>query len=128
MSPERSRFTPEELDRLVELVAERVIARLEERRGSWRIGDRATSTDADLAAQVAAVLTDGPATVPEVARRARLRDETVRKVMQSDPTFVRVSPPPGRSPKAKCWTLASKVVVEPRTSADESFAQSEDGR
>jgi hypothetical protein len=105
MRAERFRFDPEEIDRLVELVAERVVARLEERRALSSCGEPAAPTDVELAARIAAALDDGPVTVPELARRARLRDETVRKLVQSDPRFLPVPPPPGRSPKAKCWTL-----------------------
>jgi hypothetical protein len=111
--------------RLVDLVSERVLARLEERQVVPTTG-RQPPNQSDVAAQIASALVNGPATVPELARRARLRDETVRKVLQTDPRFLRVPPPSERSPKAKCWTMASGVVLEARTSPDDLQKRSED--
>ena len=64
-------------------------------------------TKRDLPTEIATVLTaNGQATVPEIARAIRARDERVRHVLNSDKRFSRAQNKSGRSGRAKLWMLA----------------------
>lgn len=59
---------------------------------------------------------NGPATLPEIARAVRKRDEDVRRVLKADPRFGLV-PCSGRSHKARCWTVRGEGAGRVRTDA-----------
>lgn len=63
----------------------------------------------ELARRVAAYLADiEAATVPEMGRALRVRDEVVREALRADPRFARATAAAGRSRQARPWTLAEK--------------------
>lgn len=61
----------------------------------------------DLAAEIEAFLTAGPATVPEVARAIGARDSDVRHALRTSPRFTGAPATSDRSPRAGLWMLGS---------------------
>ena len=76
-------------------------------KASLRAQRRLATPKRDLAVEIEAFLTRrGVATVPEIARSIAARDADVRRMLEADDRFVRVSTAAGRSSKAKPWSLA----------------------
>jgi hypothetical protein len=74
---------------------------IREQRRSQRAEER------DLQSEIASFLRDGPgATVTDVARGIRARDQDVRRVLNDDSRFQAQPPDGGRSTRAKAWVLS----------------------
>lgn len=73
-----------------------------------------------LGDEIAEYLRQHPsASVVEVARALRARDQLVRETLRSDLRFQRGSPPPGASRRLKSWMLAGEAHSSRPIEADE---------
>jgi hypothetical protein len=77
----------------------------------------------DLAGEAAVVLASDcvPMTSPELARRLGVRRDAVDRMLETDGRFMRLPAPPGRSPRAKTWGLATVAATEAGTSGTSAF-------
>jgi|SRR5579862_2379353 len=100
-----------------------IVAQLKAAIRAW---GRSTCVARDLANEIHAFLADHPASSAiEIARELHIRDRDVRRVLDADPRFIRVSPPPGRSTKLRAWAAAQEEkrpvpAARTRTSAARS--------
>ena len=102
-------LTSEEFARIVECATERATDLVLQRLAS-RLGAKSSTTLADA---IAGVLLEGvPRTAPEIAKSIHRRRSVVEDVLTSDARFVEVPPPPGRSRRARAWTLTPEGASE----------------